>query len=102
MSFARRLSALFLVLIFGLLSVASTDTGTGGESVCGALFEEGAAAGEACAERSECNEFCCLCEESDLGFIAQGCDLDQGVCYGGDVVCQLALDDDPSLCAADE
>ena len=93
----RSLAGLSVVVISALLSIASTEgTGTG-ESACGSLLD-GAAEGEACEVRSDCAEVCCFCEGSERGFRANGCNLDESVCYGGDELCQLALDEDPSLC----
>jgi hypothetical protein len=98
---ARRMPALAIFAGALALSVASSPGG-GGDGQCGPLFEEGGAEGDQCTAREDCNEVCCLCDNGDFGFVAQGCDLDNGTCYGGDVVCQLALDDDPDLCAGDE
>ncbi len=97
MASVRAFAGISVVVIAVLLSIAST--GEPEPSACGELAE-GAAEGESCGEKSECAEVCCFCDQSDFAFRAQGCDLDNGVCYGGDVLCQLALDDDPALCAS--
>jgi hypothetical protein len=101
-SFTLRISGLVVVASALALSVASSPGGGGGESQCGPLFEDGSDEGEQCEARDDCNEVCCLCDNGEAGFIAQGCDLDNGTCYGGDQVCQLALADDPTLCDAEE
>lgn len=101
MAVLRSFTCVVVVVLASLLSVASSHEGNGDGSACGSLLE-GAAEGEACTERTECAEICCFCDGSDTGFRAQGCNLDESVCYGGDVLCQLALDDDPTLCPAGE
>lgn len=94
---ALRFAGLSVLALALGVSVASS-TGTPNDGTCGPLFEDGSAEGDQCTTRDDCNEVCCLCDDGEAGFVAQGCDLDNGSCYGGDVVCQLALDDDPSLC----
>lgn len=98
MRMLRPLGGLSVVVVSVLLSVA---TSAPEESECGPLVP-GAAAGEACEVRGDCAEVCCFCEGSARTFRATGCDLDEGVCYGGDVLCELALDEDPSLCEGDD
>lgn len=93
----RSFFAVCVVVLACLLSIATSDQPTPDESACGPLLE-GAAEGEACNERSECGEICCFCDGSERGFRSNGCNLDDSVCYGGDELCQLALDDDPTLC----
>lgn len=97
MTSLRSLFGLSVVVVGVLLSIASSDGTGGGDSSCGPL-QPGALEGEACEVRSDCAEVCCFCEGSDRGFRANGCNLDESVCYGGDQLCQLALDEDPSLC----
>jgi hypothetical protein len=100
----RTRAALGLGVVVAALafSVASTPGGTDPEGTCGAIDEDLGAEGDVCEMREDCNEVCCLCDNGDFGFVAQGCNLDDGTCYGGDQVCQLALADDPSLCGDGE
>lgn len=93
------LVGLFVVGAFVAFSAASTGGGDGpkSQSACGKL-EGGLAPGEPCEDRDQCEQICCLCEGSDLIFVARGCNLDQGVCLGGDDLCVAALAEDPSLC----
>lgn len=95
----RSLGGLSVVVVTLLFSIATTEPPS--ESACGSLLP-GAAAGEVCEVRSDCAEVCCFCEGSDRGFRANGCNLDESVCYGGDELCQLALDEDASLCEGGE
>lgn len=98
MSLLRSLGGLAVVAVSLLLSIATSEPTA--ESECGSLLP-GAADGEPCEVRGDCAEVCCFCEGSDRAFRANGCDLDNGVCYGGDALCQLALEEDPSLCEGD-
>lgn len=97
-----RLVGLAVVALAVALSAASTEGGeTGEDGACGELFV-GAEEGEECTQKEECTEVCCLCDNGIDGFVAQGCDLEGGTCYGGDTVCQLAFEDEPDLCGSDE
>lgn len=88
-----------VVALAVLLSIASTNGGGGdGDSQCGALAEDLGAEGEPCEDRDQCNEVCCVCDNTGAVFVAQGCDLEVGVCLGGDALCSEALEDDPTLC----
>lgn len=95
MSSLRSLGGLSVVVLSVLLSIATSEAPE--DSACGSLLP-GASAGESCEVRGDCAEVCCFCEGSDRAFRATGCNLDDGVCYGGDTLCQLALEEDPSLC----
>lgn len=101
-NFTLRLMGPLVVAGALALSVASSPGGDPPEGQCGPLFEDGSGDGEQCEAREDCNETCCLCDNGEAGFIAQGCDLDSSTCYGGDQVCQLALADDPTLCDVEE
>jgi hypothetical protein len=97
----HQIAGILVVALAGVLCVASTEAGGGGNGSgeCGALTA-GAAKGEACVQKEECAEVCCLCENGEYGFVAQGCDLERGGCYAGDAVCELALQADGSLCGS--
>lgn len=92
-------AGVLVVGLFALLSAASTGgEGGGGGSQCGALAADLGAEGDACDDRDQCNQVCCVCDSSDAVFVAQGCDLDLGQCLGGDALCSAALEEDPTLC----
>jgi len=97
-----RIFGLVVVVVAVTLSVATSHGEAEPEGTCGALAEDLGAEGDACQAREDCNEECCLCDNGDFGFVAQGCNLDLGTCYGGDEVCQLALAGDASLCGDEE
>jgi hypothetical protein len=100
--YARHAVGLVVVTAAITLSVASSGTGTDPEGTCGPLVEDQGADGDMCEAREDCNEVCCLCDNGEFGFVAQGCNLDLQECYGGDDVCQLALADDPALCGEED
>ena len=87
------------LFLFVLASVATTDTGgTGGECGGEVLSTAGASPGEACEDREQCNEICCICDDDETVFIGRGCDLNALICLSEAEVCTAALADNPALC----
>lgn len=92
-----------LVVAFAVFASAATSRApaTGDLEACGPLGS-GASANATCTQREECTEVCCLCDNGAFSYIARGCDLDEGVCYDELTLCDLALEEDPSLCEAED
>lgn len=97
--YTRQLASLAVVAIAAFFSVATTGEG-GADELCGgeAIFVEGGLPGDPCVERGDCNEVCCLCDDDETVFIAQGCDFEIESCLSESALCAEALDEDPSLC----